>query len=665
MQKVYTLRTLPGSKSTEIPDWMADLNPQQQAAVMHSGGPSVIIAGAGTGKTKTLVYRVAWLLEKGIPVSSILLLTFTRKASEHMLARVSAFNQAGAQVTGGTFHSFSNLVIREFGHHIGYGANFTILDQGDAQDRVDLLRNQLLQNLPKTRFPKKGTLLDIFSSHRNTGRSIEDILNSEYPQFQHLLDPVEKLFTGYQEHKKRYSLADYDDLLFLCRDLVREHESVRTALNKRYKYILVDEYQDTNPVQAELVERIAGPNGNLMVVGDDAQSIYKFRGADFKNFLGFPERYPNAAVFKLEENYRSVQPILDVANSVMSQAAEKFEKTLFTKKTEGQLPVLITAPDENYQNQFIISRILDLREEGIPLSQQAVLFRSARNSYSLELELNANHIPFEKRGGNKFAESAHIKDLISYLRLLMNPKDVVSWNRVLQMVDGIGPKSADDIIKMLEESGIDNRVSEMVSPRYRTQLTQLLETLTAWTADKEFNSIVDELIRFYKPVFEKRYFEDYPKREKDLDAFQAVSLKFSSIESFLSHLALDPVSFTQEDTLGTHADEAPLILSTIHSSKGLEWHSVFVMDLLDGILPSTFTLDKTEDLDEELRLFYVAVTRAKENLYLVYPGIQFHRQFNNYFTKPSRFITSLPDRLLEKWMLSGGDDSINETKQIE
>jgi len=655
MQKVYTLRKLSG-QSLAAPNWLSDLNPQQQAAVTHSSGPAVIIAGAGTGKTKTLVYRVAWLLDRGVPVQSILLLTFTRKAAEHMLSRVSEFHPAGQQVTGGTFHSFANTLLREFGHHLGYGANFTILDSADSQDRIDLLRNQLLKNLPKVRFPKKGTLLDIFSSHRNTGRPVEQILDQDYPQFYSLLVPVEKLFTAYQEHKKKYSLADYDDLLFLCRDLIRDFPAVRETLHRRYSHILVDEYQDTNPVQAEIVERISGPDGNLMVVGDDAQSIYKFRGADFKNFLQFPDRFPGAAEYRLEENYRSVQPILDVANSVMSQASEKFEKNLFTKKPDGKLPVLITASGENDQNAFIISRILDLREEGVPLNQMAVLFRSARNSYSLELELNANQIPFEKRGGLKFTESSHIRDLIAYLRLLLNQKDIVSWNRVLQMVEGIGPRSADEIIARIEQDGVEAGLSGLVSPKYRQNLEGLRTNLLNWMYGKELKAITEELISFYRPVFERRYFEDYPKREKDLEAFHSLAAKFSSVEAFLSHLALDPVDFSQEDTLPTHQDERPLILSTIHSAKGLEWHTVFIMDLLDGILPSTFSLDEPEELDEELRLFYVAVTRAAENLYLVYPGVSFHRQFNQYFTRPSRFITGLPDRLLEKWLLDASPD---------
>lgn len=632
---------------------LAGLNPQQAAAVCHGTGPAMIIAGAGTGKTNTLVHRVAWLIARENRPDQILLLTFTRKAADQMLNRVAQLVATPRPVAGGTFHATCNLILREFGGFIGYPPGFTILDQPDAQDRIDVIRSGLLKNFPKTRFPKKATLFDLFSTHRNTHTPLDELVSRDYPQFVPTLELIVKLFQDYQTMKRRFALADYDDLLFLTRDLIETVPSVRETLHNRYRHILVDEYQDTNPVQADLVEAIAGKTGNLMVVGDDAQSIYKFRGADFKNFLEFPVRFTQAAVYKLEENYRSTQSILDVANAVMAQATEKFDKVLFTRKPSGTLPAIIQAPDDSFQNQFIVSKILDLRESGVGLNQIAVLFRNARNSYSLELELNAHQIPYEKRGGNKFSESAHIRDLIAFLRLSVNPKDIVSWNRILTMVDGIGPKNADTILQQLENETDPARLQ--LSPRYAIQVKTMLGLVAGLATEEPLSDKIERLTGYYQPLFEKRYSEDYPKRQKDLDAFQAIASTFRDTQDFLMHLALEPVDFSQTDTLATTPDEPPLILSTIHSSKGLEWHTVILMDVLDGVLPSTFSLDDQESLDEELRLFYVAVTRAREELYLVYPAVQYHRQFNDYFSRPSRFIDSLPANLTESWVLETGD----------
>ena len=663
MTKTYSLRNLNPLKNKNLDiEWLSDLNPQQKEAVLHLSGPSLVIAGAGTGKTKTLVYRVAYLIESGILPQKILLLTFTKRAAENMILRAAAVSQSAQNVQGGTFHSFSNQIIREFGHLLGYGKNFTILDSEDAQDRIDFVRTKVMDSFPKTRFPKKSTLQDIFSSHRNIGIPISQLIEESYPQFSNLLAPIVTIYENYQSHKKQQVMADYDDLLFICRDLIKNFPQILTTLKLRFDHILIDEYQDTNPIQAEIAELISGKDGNLMVVGDDAQSIYKFRGADYKNILHFPDRFPNAKIYKLEQNYRSTQQILEVANSVIRQATEKFEKNLFTERKTGDLPALISAADEHFQNQFIISKILDLREQNIPLNEIVVLFRNSRNSYSLELELASMNIPFEKRGGNKFTESAHIKDLIAYLKVIENQKDLVSWNRVLQLLDGIGPKNADEIIrKLIETENQPGTAVGVVSDRYKTQVTLLLKIISGMQNDQEsIGSKIESLIKFYQPLFQKKYSEDFPKREKDLEAFTQISAQFSSISDFLSHLALEPIDFTALKTDSTQKEEAPLILSTIHSAKGLEWHSVFIMDLLEGILPSNYSINDNESMDEELRLFYVAVTRAKENLYLCYPAVQYSRSFHDYFTNPSRFLTQIPEGLTEKWILDS-----NPQHQIE
>lgn len=662
MTKSYTLRNLQPNKNDIEPSlqWLKELNPQQQKAVLHFKGPSLVIAGAGTGKTKTIVHRVAYLIERGISPQKILLLTFTRRAAEQMISRATQLSHASQLIQGGTFHSFSNAVIREFGHVLGMGKKFTILDQEDSQDRIDFVRNEVMKNVAKVRFPKKSTLQDIFSSTRNTREPISSILQNQYPQYAHLLDAIEQIYQLYQQHKKEFILADYDDLLFLCYDLLAHHESVRQILQHRYSFIMVDEYQDTNHVQAEIIKLLSGDNGNVMVVGDDAQSIYKFRGADFKNILDFPTEFPNAEIYKLEQNYRSTQAILDVANSVMQQAKQKFEKSLFSHKKSQNLPALITAPDDQFQNHFIISKLLDLREEGVNLNEICVLFRNSRNSYSLELELSANKIPFEKRGGNQFTESAHIKDVIAFLKIIQNKKDIVSWNRVLQLLDGIGPINADEIIQQIlkQEEPVTDHV--YISPKYKSQVDKLLGIVT--TTKKDSLSLIEGIISFYRPLFEKKFPDDFPKREKDLEAFATIFQSHQSIETFLSYLALDPIDFTALQTRGAFKDEAPLILSTIHSAKGLEWHSVFIMDLIDGNFPSAFSLNDDDALDEELRLFYVAVTRAKENLYLCYPSVQFNRQFHDFFSNPSRFLNHIPGQLLERWNL---ETEQSEHKQIE
>ncbi len=427
------------------------LNPAQLAAVTHREGPMLVVAGAGSGKTRTLIYRVARLIESGVPAGAILLLTFTRRAAQEMLRRVERLvGDRGSEVAGGTFHSFANTVLRRHGAAIGLAANFTILDRADMEDVVNLLRTRMGLGTKDRRFPKKSTLAEAISMARNKHRELKEELEADYA---HLLEHEAEILTlaaAYESYKRERALLDYDDLLYRLAELLSSHEPVRRRLSDTYRYIMIDEYQDTNLIQAELVQLLAGTHRNVMAVGDDAQSIYSFRGANFRNILDFPQMFGGAKVVKLEENYRSLQGILDLANEVISQATEKYTKALFTRREGGLRPLLVRAQDEHTQSRFVAQRMLQLREEGVELGEIAVLFRSSFHAFDLELELQRRDIPFVKRGGFKFIETAHIKDVLAHLQAdPRNPADAVSWMRILTLVNGVGNRRAERLIEEL------------------------------------------------------------------------------------------------------------------------------------------------------------------------------------------------------------------------
>src|SRR6266568_4719677 len=431
--KPYVLKRDPDSPAEPkfSLNYEAELNPGQLAAVKAVDGPILVIAGAGSGKTRTLVYRVARLIESGIPPEAILLLTFTRKAAEEMLQRVGALiGFRSGKVTGGTFHSVANLLLRRYGKAIGLEPGFTILDRGDTEDVINLLRTQHGLTDKAKRFPRKNTIAEIFSKAVNKMLPVEDVVLGEFAHFTDEIEDLQKLHRAFEAYKRKRLLVDYDDLLVRLRELLDRDEGVRRRIADTYRYIMVDEYQDTNRLQAELVRKAASTHDNVMVVGDDSQSIYAFRGATFRNIMDFPKLFPGTQIFKLEENYRSTQPILTLANEVINQAAEKYAKTLFTRKSQGPAPVLVTAADENTQSRFVAQRILELREEDVPLGEIAVLFRSSFHSFDLEIELSRRNIPFVKRGGFKFIETAHVKDILAHLRVVENPRDAVRWNRL-------------------------------------------------------------------------------------------------------------------------------------------------------------------------------------------------------------------------------------------
>jgi DNA helicase-2/ATP-dependent DNA helicase PcrA len=630
-------------------DYAAALNSQQLAAVTAGEGPSLVIAGAGSGKTRTLVYRVAYLIDSGVDPSNILLLTFTRKSAQEMLQRAGELIGARSErVCGGTFHSVANLLLRRYGRSIGVEPGFTILDRSDAEDLIALVRSQLGLNEKDKRFPRKGTIMEMISKSENTLRSLEEIILDEFGHFADHIEDLSRLKTAYQAAKRQKQLLDYDDLLVMLRQLLLLDETARMTISRQFRYILVDEYQDTNRLQAEVVRKLAATHNNVMVVGDDSQSIYAFRGATFKNIMEFPQLFPGTQIYKLEENYRSTQPILNLANCIIDEAAEKYTKRLFTRKIDGPLPSLVEAAGENTQSRFIAQKILELREEGVPLSEVAVLFRSSFHSFDLEIELSRKGLPFIKRGGVKFIETAHVKDLLAHVRVIANPLDTVSWNRVLMLVEGVGPKKAHDLLVAIVKGGQPFDVLRGVSGRSGQGLKNLANTLESLsgTDDRSPSEQVNHIYEYYLPILKEQY-DDYPKRTRDLDHLHTIAEGYPGVNEFLADLALEPPDGSASGVDASDRDDERMVLSTIHSAKGLEWQAVFVIWIVDGRFPSVYSFVADEDLEEERRLFYVSVTRAKRHLFLTYPINVYDKSSGMLLSKPSRFLDHVSPDLFD------------------
>jgi DNA helicase-2/ATP-dependent DNA helicase PcrA len=641
------------------------LNESQLKAVMHDNGPALLVAGAGTGKTRTLVYRVARLVESGVDPTQILLLTFTRRAAFEMIRRASQIlDERCRRVEGGTFHHYCSKILHEHASKFGYPEQFTIIDTADAMESINLLRSRLNFQKNARRFPKKSTIYNIISTSVNKQKSIQDVVEEEYSQFIPHIGRLEEIAVQYADYKEANFVMDFDDLLVKTRDLLLHNTEVKQEIASKHRHVMVDEYQDTNALQAELTKLFSDVHRNVMAVGDDAQSIYSFRGADPKNMFRFPEIFEGTELIKLEENYRSTQKILDLANRVLDQAKEKFDKKLFTNREEGEMPGLVKSANMNDQSRFITQMILNLREQGMELSDIAVLFRNGRDSFDLEVMLNRKEIPYIKYGGQKFTEAAHVKDVLAHLRVYLNPKDMISWNRTLMLIEGIGPKTAEDLFTWAQANNNPFRPDEApsASNSYLKQLKALAELYK--TIDKLDGSVTEQLqaVVEYYSVFCKKRFDDYPKRMKDLEAFVDISGTYRSLEAMVEEVALDPIEATAIDTEPGKKDENPLVLSTIHSAKGLEWNTVFLIQCLDGILPSGYALESEEELDEEVRLLYVAVTRAKDLLFLTYPAL-FQSRYGDYFSKPSRFIDDISKKYLEPWLLVEENESANELEE--
>ena len=635
------------------------LNAAQLAAVTHREGPLLVVAGAGSGKTRTLIYRVARLIESGVPPGAILLMTFTRRASQEMLRRVEQLvGEAGRQVAGGTFHSFANLILRRHGSVMGLQPNFTILDRSDMEDVINLLRTRMGLASKERRFPKKGTITEAISMARNKSRALADELENDFP---HLLEhqaEILEIAEKYAAYKRERGLLDYDDLLYRLAELLNQDEATRRRLSEAYRFVMIDEYQDTNRIQAELVKLLAMTHRNVMAVGDDAQSIYSFRGADFRNILEFPALFGDAKVIKLEENYRSLQGILDVANEVIAGAAEKYTKALFTQRRGELRPMLVRAQDEHMQSRFVAQRILELREDGVGLDEIAVLFRSSFHAFDLELELQRRNIPFIKRGGFKFIETAHIKDVLAHLRVITNPVDAVSWMRVLVLIQGIGNRKAERLIEeIVQVAEPEKRLAELSSQMIgRGQgSAEGCMRLAAMLGGLRVNQMrpaeqLAEVLEYYLPTMREAYPDDYPKRERDLEHFQSLAERYRSLEAMLADMALEPPTDSIGDILSVDEEEGYVTLSTIHSAKGLEWHAVFVIWAADGRFPGPMSVSP-DDLEEERRLMYVASTRARDELYLTYPIHMFDRSLGFVMGRPSRFLEELDAKILPSAML--------------
>jgi DNA helicase-2/ATP-dependent DNA helicase PcrA len=641
--------TSPVSSNSGL-DYRDELNDAQYQAVTAMEGPLLIIAGAGTGKTRTLVYRVAYLIDRGVDPRSILLLTFTRRAADEMLRRASLLIDGRcSQVAGGTFHSFANLVLRSFGRQLGLAPSFTIMDRSDSEDVIQLIRSDMGLNTKEKRFPRKQTVAEIFSMAQNKQTALNDLLELEYP---HLIDvncELTELNRRYVDYKSTKALLDYDDLLVKLRDLLAGHPAIRARLSDTYRYIMVDEYQDTNRLQDEIVRLLAATHDNVAVVGDDAQSIYSFRGAHFRNIMDFPKQFPSARIIKLEENYRSTQPILNLTNEIIQRAKEGYEKRLFTRRSIGSRPKLIQAGSEQMQSQFVCQKILELREEGVPLWDIAVLFRSSFHSFDLEIELARRNIPFVKRGGFQFMETAHVKDLLAHMRILANPQDAISWTRVLLLLEGVGPGAAQKIIKWLLDGS--NAVERLRSYPAKSKIAHGLRTLAQVLEEARQAELPPEqvqyLMQYYVPILKQNYPDDHPKRLRDMEHFQGMTERYRSLERLLSDMALEPPNDSIGGVLAVDPDEGPLVLSTIHSAKGLEFHSVFIIWALEGRFPSFYNTSSAEELEEERRLLYVAATRAKQNLFISYPTRVFDKSLRMVLSRPSQFIDDMPPRLLE------------------
>ncbi|HEU5464673.1 MAG TPA: ATP-dependent helicase [Candidatus Binatia bacterium] len=651
MTTTYILKSppLPVRSSSGL-DYRKELNEAQYQAATAVEGSLLIIAGAGTGKTRTLVYRVAHLIDCGIDPRSILLLTFTRRAAEEMLRRASLLIDGRcSQVAGGTFHSFANLVLRSYGRHLALSPSFTIMDRPDSEDVIQLLRTDMGLNTKDKRFPRKHTVAEIFSMTHNKQARLADLLELEYPHLVEVGFELSELFTRYTDYKRTKSLLDYDDLLVKLRDLLASHSEARRRLSDTYRYIMVDEYQDTNRLQDEIVRLLADTHDNVAVVGDDAQSIYSFRGADFRNIMDFPKQFPGARIIKLEENYRSTQPILNLTNEIIQRAKEGYDKRLFTRKNIGARPKLVQAGSEQMQSQFVCQKILELREEGVPLWDIAVLFRSSFHSFDLEIELARHNIPFVKRGGFQFMETAHVKDLLAHMRILANPQDAISWNRVLLLLEGVGPGACQKIVRWLTDGG--NAVERLRSYPAQGKIAHGLRTLAQVLEEAgqaEFPAEQAQyLMQYYAPILKQNYPDDHPKRLRDMEHFQGMTERYRSLERLLSDMALEPPNDSIAGVLAVDPDEGPLVLSTIHSAKGLEFHSVFIIWALEGRFPSFYNTSSADELEEERRLLYVAATRAKQNLFISYPTRVFDKGLRMVLSRPSQFIDGIPQRLLE------------------
>ena len=686
-------------------EYARELNEQQYAAVTAPPGPSLVIAGAGSGKTRTLTYRVAYLLEQGIPAERILLLTFTNKAAKEMMRRVAdLLGQELASLWGGTFHAIGNRILRQHANLLGYQRDFTILDREDAKHLISTCVAESEVDTKATRFPKAEVLGDIFSLAVNTHRTIAELLEHQYGYFQNLAPQIDDIRQRYAARKRATNAMDFDDLLALWLRLLQEHQEVREQYQRRFQFILVDEYQDTNKLQSGLIDLLAAQHQNVMVVGDDAQSIYAWRGANYQNILKFPQRYPAAKIYKIETNYRSTPEILDVANAAIHANSQQFAKQLAPARKPGPKPATVVCHTAGEQAAFVAQRVLELRDEGSDMNKMAVLYRSHFHALELQLELTKRNIPFSITSGIRFFEQAHIKDVTAFLKLVVNPRDELAFKRLVQMLPGIGGRGADKLWRTFsgqvppgagdgrptpapEEPSVTHHASRLTPPALDHTLHAPRSTLNtpspplaprlqscvsavpkkaavAWAqfvatiAQLEASDVKDNASRMIGLVIEAGYeghlednYANYSSRLDDLEQLAIFARQFPTVEDFLTQLAL-LTNLEAEDEQPVSTDDERLRLSTIHQAKGLEFDVVFVIMLCDGLFPSERSLETDEGEEEERRLMYVAITRARNELYLSYPLIRAgYGGSGDMMQRPSRFLNEIRKELVEEWNL--------------
>ena len=665
MSRQYTLHA---ARSTSIHiDYAAELNEQQLAAVTAQPGPQLIIAGAGSGKTRTLTYRVAYLLENGIDPRNILLLTFTNKAARQMLDRVANLLPIDASgLWGGTFHSVGNRMLRRHGSALGYNSGFTIMDREDQKDLINTVVASAGIDPKEIRFPKGDVLAEIFSFVVNTETALEELLAEKFPYFLPLLEKITDIHGRYEKKKKATNSVDFDDLLEKTLSMLQKHENIASFYRRQFQFILVDEYQDTNKIQADFIDLLAREHRNVMVVGDDAQSIYSWRGANFQNILEFPKRYPDAKVFKIEMNYRSVPEILEVANAAIAANVDQFQKNLQpTRESAAAKPAVVALNDGSEQAQFIAQRILELRDEDVDLNEIAVLYRAHYHALELQLELSRRGIPYQITSGVRFFEQAHIKDVISFVRFVANPRDEVAFKRMVKLLPGIGNRSAENLWnawdKSLNERGEITSFSERLlamsvsakSKKHWTQFAHTLDEIAPGGQPNPPSEMITSVVEAIYDDYAKVNFTNYELRREDLNQLAAFARQFKDVNEFLSQLALIS-NVDAEAAPNQTGDKEAVNLSTVHQAKGLEFHTVFVIWLTDGMFPGSRSIDTREALEEERRLFYVAITRAKDELYLTYPHMRLTGGYGDVFQRPSRFLREIPNKLVEDWQVQRG-----------
>lgn len=642
------------ASTPENPAWLDGLNDRQREAVLHGDGPLLVIAGAGSGKTRTLASRVARLVDEGVPADRILLLTFTRRAAAEMLRRSGALisDRSVGKVWGGTFHAVANRLLRKYGSAVGLQDGFTVIDQSDAASLFGIIRTELGYSGSKQRFPKKETIAAVYSRTVNARTPLTETVEERFPWVVDHVDAMREIFRAYTARKKDHNVVDYDDLLLYWNALLESPAG--GTVRSLFDHVLVDEYQDTNRSQADILQSLCGLDGNLTVVGDDAQAIYSFRGATVENILEFPDTYVNATVVTLEQNYRSTPQILNAANAVIEASPETFQKELWTERAAGRVPDLVTCFDESAQADIVADRVLEHRESGISLRDQAVLFRTGHHSAGLEIELSRRNIPFVKYGGLRFLEAAHVKDLLAMLRILDNPKDELAWDRVIQMIPGIGPATTKKMLDHLDtEAAVadSNRLVTFIDSEFTivSEARKPMEELQAALTDcRGINGSepgpgeqIERLIPFCALVFERSY-DDSAARLADLEQLAGLASEYGTRSRFLTEITLDPPASTSDLAGPPHLDDDYLILSTIHSAKGGEWRAVFVIHAADGNIPSDMAISDPGGLEEERRLLYVALTRAKDHLHVTVPQRFYHKRFSSSrehsYALPSRFL---------------------------